>query len=95
MAKTIRSACRNKHEERWDEFEVAFNPEASARKRRVDLKASARKHCVDLKALEKLEKQCVIASMNNDFEKRACIMNQIARIKGEEAPYDSEWFYDL
>ena len=87
MAKTIRSACRNKHREEWDEwdeFVVACNSETSTRK-----------HYVDLKALKKLEKQYDIAAMNNDFEKQACIMNQIARIKGEEAPYDSEWFYDL
>lgn len=87
MAKTIRSACRNKHREEWDEwdeFVVASNRETSIRK-----------HYVDLKALKKLEKQYDIAFMNNDFEKQACIMNQIARIKGEEDPYDSEWFYDL
>lgn len=86
MAKTIRSACRNKHREEWDEWDefVVFNR-----------KTSTRKHYVDLKALKKLEKQYDIAAVNNDFEKQACIMNQIARIKGEEAPYDSEWFYDL
>ena len=85
MAKTIRSACRNKHREEWDDFE----------KQACNSETSTRKHYGDLKALKKLEKQYDIAAMNNDFEKQACIMNQIARIKGEEAPYDSEWFYDL